>query len=142
MSDVVDDLDDVVVTSPLPYADIDFGSDSYHARKIINHLGLSAPWTRESILDFLQFQAELKDQLSVAEKIETFGSYNQHGKFIPSVDKSKLTASMREFIAMQVAANTPSAIIRAEIKRIWGVEVSPSHMSHMRKRVFKKGTNL
>lgn len=138
---VVDDLSDVVVTNPVEIANIDFGRDSYHARQIIEHLGLSTPMSAQDMLRFFAFQAELKDRLSLAERVaDPTANPRPNGSRNNFAANAKLTRPMREFIAMMVEQGQPSGVIRAELKRIYGVDVSQSHMSHMRKRVFKDNT--
>lgn len=135
-----DCLCDVVVSNTVAIANIDFANQSYHARRIVQHLDLSAPWTPEKILQFLTFQAELKDQLAFAERLNVPSPVTPEGKRNTFAANAKLTAEMRQLIATMVIDGSPSAIIRAEVKRLYGIDVSASHMSHMRKRVFKKDT--
>lgn len=52
----------------------------------------------------------------------------------------KITPAIREFIREHVDLNTPSGVIRAEVQRIYGVEIKKAYMSHLRRRI--GGTNL
>ncbi len=51
-----------------------------------------------------------------------------------------VTPEIRAFINTRIAAGDPSPIIRAEVERIYGVQISSSHMSKLRTRT--KGTTL
>lgn len=51
-----------------------------------------------------------------------------------------VTPEIRTFINERIAAGDPSPIIRAEVERIYGVQISSSYMSKLRTRT--KGTNL
>lgn len=53
-----------------------------------------------------------------------------------------LTPESRAFIRRLVEAGKPSPEIRAEVQRAFGVEISASYMSQLRKRLVPKATNL
>ena len=133
-------LCDVVITQPVEVANIDFGRDSYYSTEIIRHLGLSSPMSDDDILAFFAFQADLKDRMWVAEHTRIPLNISRDGKANPMPRQSKLTDEMKQFIAMQVINGSPSAAIRAEVTRIYGVDLTATHMSQLRKRLVKRDT--
>lgn len=136
-------LCDVAVAEAAQIADINFATDSLFGKEIFEYLGLSSPLTDDEILRFFEFQSRIKDRLEAGEYAYQPPSHFKDGRVNVAVERAKLTAEMRDLIAQMVSLNLPSSHIRAELSAKFGVAVSASHMSHMRKRVFNnKGTNL
>lgn len=64
----------------------------------------------------------------------TAGQYEMVPTTTPVLSKT-ITPEVRSFIVHQVRANVPSPDIRMMLVEHFGVEVSASHMSHLRRRV-------
>ena len=123
-----DDLADVVVTSRTPIANINFAKDSYHSQAIIEHLGISLPLSGNEILDFFEFQAHLKDRLVAVE-----GRRSRSGRGgKPSISEE----AMRLVVAM-TNAKKPPKLIRERLRVEHGVVMSPSNLSHLRRRMLR-----
>lgn len=138
-----DCLCDVVVAEVTQLANINFATDSLYGREIFEHLGLSTPLSDDQILRFFEMQIHIKDRMEKVEYAYQPPARFSDGRMNTAVERSKLTAEMRDFIAQMVTKNVPSAHIRAELESKFGVIVSASHMSHMRKRVFgRRSGNL
>ena len=102
--------------------------DSYLYHEIVSYLDLCAPFTDAEILKILTMQVETHDAVDAASLM-----------LIPISNKpQKLTPTMNEFISERVIAGDPSPVIRAEVERLYGVTISPSHMSHLRNRLVRK----
>lgn len=108
--------------------------DMYLGREVLEHLGLCIPFTPDKLLSFFETQTAWKDTTS-APYVEVAPDH-------PSARGSKLPTTLRQFVGEQAMAGTPSPIIRAEVSRLFGIHISPSHMSQMRKRLVKNAGNL
>jgi hypothetical protein len=111
--------------------------DTLLGREIIDYLDLSIPWTNETLLSFYTMQTKLADELAKPQIAPLPKGTGPHG-----VTQRKDRKALYEYIANATLANTPSPMIRADVERIFGVRLSPSHMSQLRKRTLVKGNNL
>lgn len=128
-------LCDVAVVGATPIANINFLTDSFHAKRIARHLGLSFPLTDKDILDFFEFQASVKDRLEQAHRVNIPSKTFPDGRLNPRVASAKVTPEIRRFIARMVREEQPTGLIRKEVERIWGVAISGPYMSALRRRV-------
>lgn len=129
-------LCDVQITAPTEIAAINFAQDSLYGKEIFEHLRLSTPLTDADILRFFEMQIHIKDRMERVDVAYQPPKLFSDGRVNVAVERSKLTAEMRDFIAARVNAGVGSPQIRTELLEKFGVSVSASHMSHMRKRVF------
>lgn len=133
-------LCDVVVESTAAIADINFATDSYHSMRIWRHLGLAGPLSDDEILRFFEMQCEVKDRMSVVECIHL--PRRRFKKKATPVQKKepygRLTHAMKECMAVMVQEGVDSPTIRKRMLEEHGVDISPSYMSHLRKRLFGK----
>jgi hypothetical protein len=134
---VADCLCDVVIAQATPIADINFATDSLYARRIIEHLDLSAPWTASTLLEFFEFQTRIKERIALLEETNQPAATFKDGRLNPTVAKAKVTTDMRVFIAMRISEGATNRTIREELASIYSVDVSPQYMAMLRKRVRK-----
>jgi len=106
----------------------------YLGREVIEYRDLCSPFTPDKLLTFFATQVAMKDHTSKP--------YVELPPASPSARGSKLPVSLREYVGEEAIKGTPSAIIRAEVSRLYGIHISPSHMSHMKKRLVRNGSNL
>lgn len=129
-----DDMADVVVTTRAPIAKINFARDSYYANEIVQYLGLSSPFNDDDIIRFFEFQVALKDRLVVAENL-TAPSARPDGAAYPT----KICSAAQELIVSMTMAGAKSGRIRQVLLDEMGIDVSPSHLSHLKKRLMRNG---
>ena len=115
-------LCDVSIVAKTEILNIDFARDSYHGQAICEYLNLSVPWTDKAILDFFEAQVRVKDEMAVLERA---GRPNHRCP-------SKITDQARQLLARLFAAEATNSFIRAEVKRVHGIELTSSHVSHLR----------
>ena len=132
---VADCLCDVVIAQATPIANINFATDSLYARRIIEHLDLSAPWTASTLLDFFQFQTRIKDRIALLEQTNQPAAKFKDGRDNPTVAKAKVTTDVRVFISMRISEGATNRMIREELASIYSIDVSPQYMAVLRKRV-------
>lgn len=113
----------------------------YYGKEIADYLGLAYPMTNTQILKALEMQVTIKDRLAAAERlmVPALSAAAQHNG--GCVVSKKLTAEMQEQIGTWVLEGLPSREIRQKIVDTFGVNVSASHMSHLRKRLTKEYQN-
>lgn len=137
---VADDcLCDVVVNTPTQIANINFATDSLYARRIIEHLDLSASWTASTMLDFFEFQTRVKERIAALDATNQPAMKFRDGRVNPKVANAKVTTDMRLFIAMRISQGATNAVIREELDRLFDVKISSHYMAMLRKRVPKAG---
>ena len=119
-------LCDVVITLPCVVAPITNARDLWLGREITDYLDLCSPMDDAAILAFFEMQVDTHDAVEGSSHIEIPAQVRK---------QQKVTPVMNEFIAGRVVAGDPSPIIRAKVERLYGVKMSPSHMSHMRRRL-------
>lgn len=127
-----DCLCDVVVNETTPIANIDFGNDSWFAREIIQHLGLSSPWDDEKMLRFLTAQSLFYEEVMLQLKMARIDDAERERR--KSERKTLLTPEqMREIQEMFVTGQTTVAV-RIHLKSKYGIDMTPSYASHLRRR--------
>lgn len=128
-------LCDVVVNETTPIANIDFANDSWFAKEIIAHLGLSSPWDDEKMLRFLTAQALFYEEVMLQLKIARIDDAERERR--KSERKTLLTAEqMREVQEMFVTGST-SVSVRIHLKSKYGIDMTPSYASHLRRRTIE-----
>lgn len=115
----------VVASTDLPLRDRWFG------HSILEFKGWDEPrMGLDNLLEFFEMQVAVKDRQS-----ESFVCLPKDDR--PNL-KKKLTPEMSEYIGNRVIQKAPSGVIRREIDERYGVQISESHMSHLRKRLVQK----
>lgn len=128
-------LCDVVVNKTTPIADIDFANDSWFAREIVDHLGLSSPWDDEKMLRFLTAQALFYEEVMLQLKMTRIDDAERERR--KSERKTLLTPEqMREVQEMFVTGST-SVSVRIHLKSKYGIDMTPSYASHLRRRTIE-----
>lgn len=132
-SDHPDDcLCDVVVKETTPIANLDFGNDSWFAKEICNHLGLSSPWDDDKMIQFLTAQVMFYEEVLVGLRKAKLDDAEVLRR--KSTRSSLLTPEqMREVQEMFVEGAT-SIAVRVHLKSKYGIDMTPSYASHLRKR--------
>jgi len=130
-----DCLCDVVVKETTPIANIDFGNDSWFAKEIIQHLGLSSPWDDEKMLRFLSAQVLFYEEVLIGLRKARLSDLEAERR--KSERKTLLDpAQMREVQEMFVDGAT-STSVRIHLMSKYGIDMTPSYASHLRRRTIE-----
>jgi hypothetical protein len=128
-------LCDVVVNETTRIADIDFANDSWFAKEIIAHLGLSSPWDDEKMLRFLSAQALFYEEVMIGLRMARIDDAERERRH--SERKTLLTPEqMREVQEMFITGAT-SVSVRIHLKSKYGIDMTPSYASHLRRRTIE-----
>lgn len=126
---------DVVANETTPIADIDHANDSWFAKEIIQHLGLSSPWDDDKMLRFLSAQALFYDEVMLQLKMARIDDAERERR--KSERQTLLTPEqMREVQTMFVTGST-SVAVRVHLKSTYGIDMTPSYASHLRRRTIE-----
>lgn len=114
--------------------------DGWMGQRIAECLGISAPYSRGDLCDFFETQLQLYDAWRAEADVtppEPLPAATSNPQLFP---RTKITDQMLGVIRAGIRTNTPNAVIRAEIKARFGVEISASHMSHTARRLKERDT--
>ena len=106
--------------------------DGWMGKQVAERLGISAPFSNEDLVNFFTVVLHLYDETHPPPVRQLPNS--------ASFPKRITTPEIDEFVKQRSAAGLPSGAIRAEVSQHFGVDLSASHMSHMRKRLAAKDT--
>jgi hypothetical protein len=112
--------------------------EGFYGKEIAEYLAIASPYSPEELFQFFEMQVELYDQLSSLSRITLPPAREAPHDDDPSV--SKIPREVLTQIAVKVLANVPSPTIRQWAVDTHGVTISPSHMSHLRKRLVKENS--
>lgn len=121
--------------------------DGWMGKELSDYLfGGRYPQTSDEWLDFFVHLVKLYDAVH-EDNVETInhptaGEYELVPTTTPVLSKT-ITPEIRSYIVHRVRADVPSPELRAELKEHFGIDVTATYMSQLRKRVLKniKGDN-
>jgi hypothetical protein len=136
-----DCLCDVIITHPVEVKH-DLCLDDYeYGRDVAAYLNIEFVPSEDDLLDVFDHLARLRDALRVvdASKLDELEAEKPEHRtnFGEAEGFRKVRANTKGSIAfVKSLANAPlsNGELRAETNRIFGTNISPSHMNHMRKR--------
>lgn len=120
------ELKDPVVATAIPLRDRWFGHSIMEYKQ-----WSEASMGSEQLLEFFQMQVAVKDQ-ACKDVLKQPNLLRQPNR------KRMLRPEVTEFIGNQVLQKTASGVIRREVDERYGIKISESHMSHLRKRLIQK----
>ena len=120
------ELKDPVVAISIPLRDRWFGHSIMEYKQ-----WSEASMGSEQLLEFFQMQVAVKDQ-ECKDVVKQPNLQHQPNR------KRMLRPEVTELIGTRVLQKTASGAIRREVDERYGIKISESHMSHLRKRLIQK----
>jgi hypothetical protein len=136
-----------VVAKPTPYKFCPI-TQGFLGDKVAKEQKLQRPYTRDSLCDFFTRLTDVYDRVAKMRcvripkqtRVRVVGSSRDRPLSTYAISGShksaKLSADDYYFIAELVLLDKPSVEIRQLLLSDRGITVSPSHMSHIRRRLF------
>ncbi len=110
--------------------------DGWLGPQIAEALNISAPFSRQDLCNFFELQLRIYDETHPPDSAPAHATLPVAGGSTGrGFTKSKTSPEIDAFVARRVDAGLPSGAIRAEVSQHFGVNLSASHMSHMRRRL-------
>ena len=112
-------LCDVIVKKEIPII-TNLPNDMMYASVICEHMGYSAPWTTEKLLDMLGMCARAHDMLNNPNSNRTWSINN------------KVTPEAKDYIRESIDAGVRNATVIRKVKELFDIEISQSYISKRR----------
>lgn len=133
-----DCLCDVVVTEPAPILR-DWMRDGWCSRGMAQRLGLSAPWTPDTILQLLVGQVAAHDEYVSQMRLERMTA--EERKRNRSERATLMTPAQHREVEEMFVSGATSTAVRIHLRSKYGLDLTKTYASHLRRRTLERYGN-